>query len=96
MLDGFKSRWPNIDWTLIIQEFGTEKPLKVIAALRAENRLTQWGGRPDKALLRSPERKRLLDIFNPPTDEWRSMIMLRGQALIDDTLSDLTSQSDEG
>ena len=95
-MDGFKARWPNIDWTLITQEFGTEKPLKVIAALRAENRLTQWGGRPDKALLGSPERERLLDIFNPATDKWRGMIMLRGQALIDDTLSDLTSQSDEG
>ena len=96
MLDGFKARWPNIDWTLITQEFGTVKPLKVIAALRAENRLTQWGGKPDGALLRSPERERLLKIFNPPTDRWRGMIMLRGQALIDDTLSDLTSLSAEG
>ena len=42
MMNGVSSKWQDIDWTLITQEFGTVKPLQVIKSLRAENRMTHW------------------------------------------------------
>ncbi len=90
MMDGVMSRWPRVKWTAITQEFGTVKPVKVIAALRAENRMTQWSDESVHRMFESPERRRLLRTFNPDCERWRGMIMGRGQELIDDALKDLT------
>ena len=89
MLEGLAARFTDIDWTLITQEFGTYKPVKVIKSLRAENRMTQWSNIGKREKLHSTERLRLVEIFSPKSDKWRGMIMDRGQALIDDALADL-------
>ena len=89
MLEGLSARFTDIDWTLITQEFGTYKPVKVIKTLRAENRMTQWSNIGKREKLHSTERLRLVEIFSPKSDKWRGMIMDRGQALIDDALADL-------
>ena len=89
MLEGLSARFTDIDWTLITQEFGTYKPVKVIKTLRAENRMTQWSNIGKREKLHSKERLRLVEIFSPKSDKWRGMIMDRGQALIDDALADL-------
>jgi len=90
MLEGLSARFTDIDWTLITQEFGTYKPVKVIKTLRAENRMTQWSNIGKREKLHSKERLRLVEIFSPNSDKWRGMIMDRGQALIDDALADLS------
>ena len=89
MMDGLMSRWPNIKWTAITQEFGTVKPVQVIKTLRAENRMTHWSNIEKRKQVNSAERKRLVEVFSPNSIKWRGMIMARGQALIDDALSDL-------
>lgn len=89
MLEGLAARFTDINWTLITQEFGTYKPVKVIKTLRAENRMTQWSNIGKREKLHSTERRRLVEIFSPESDKWRGMIMDRGQALIDDALADL-------
>ena len=89
MLEGLSARFTDIDWTLITQEFGTYKPVKVIKTLRAENRMTQWSNIGKREKLHSKERLSLVEIFSPNSDKWRGMIMDRGQALIDDALADL-------
>jgi hypothetical protein len=90
MMDGVMARWPNIEWTSIIQEFGTVKPVKVLQALRAENRMTQWSAIEERKKLNTPERRKLVETFNPSSDKWRSMIMTRGQQLVDDAITDLS------
>jgi hypothetical protein len=89
MLEGLAARFTDIDWTLITQEFGTYKPVKVIKTLRAENRMTQWSNISKRKKVHSRERLDLVEIFSPKSDKWRGMIIDRGQALIDDALADL-------
>ena len=90
MMDGVMARWAEIEWTSITQEFGTVKPVKVLQALRAENRMTQWSAIEERKKLNTPERRQLVETFNPSSDKWRSMIMARGQQLIDDAITDLS------
>jgi hypothetical protein len=91
MLAGISARWPEVNWTLITQEFGTVKPIQVIKSLRAENRMTQWSGLPPLRQFHSDERRRLVEVFSPSSDKWRGMILARGKILIDDALADLGS-----
>ncbi len=88
-MDGVSSRWQDIDWTLITQEFGTVKPLQVIKSLRAENRMTHWSAIEERKKVNSRERKNLVEVFSPSSDKWRSMIMSRGLKLVDQAIDDL-------
>ena len=90
MQAGFSAHFPDIDWTLITQEFGTVSPLRVIKALRAENRMTQHSGWTSERMLSSDERQRMAHTFNPPSERWRTMILERGRALLDDALDHLS------
>lgn len=87
---GVEARWPDIDWTSITQEFGTIKPIPLLRLARAENRLTQWSGKPPMALLRSKERQAMLNGFSPPSDKWRRMILNRSRAIVNDAIAELT------
>jgi hypothetical protein len=89
MMNGVISRYPEIDWTAITQEFGTYKMVKILSALRAENRMTHWSNIEKRKQANSDERKHLVEVFSPNSTKWCGMIMARGQALIDDALADL-------
>ena len=87
---GIEARFPDKNWTSITQEFGTIKPIPLLKLARAENRLTQWSGNPPLRLLRSPERHRMLDAFNPPNDRWRVSVLKRSRAIIADAIAHLS------
>ena len=89
---GIKSRFPEKEWTNITQEFGTIKPIPLLKLARAENRLTQWSGKPPLRLLQSKERRDMLDAFNPRSQKWRRMILLRSRAIIGDAISHLSEE----
>jgi hypothetical protein len=58
----------------VTQEFGTYAPTKVLHALREENRWHHFGsGSTDH-----PTKQKLLDIFCPPDQKWRSFVLERG------------------
>ena len=59
----------------VTQEFGTLAPLKVLHALREENRWHHWGD----GTLDHPTKKRLLDAFRPDKEQWRESILTRGR-----------------
>jgi hypothetical protein len=60
------------------QEFGTFHVLRVLAALRAENRWHHYGtGTPDH-----PSKKQLRKMFCPDDDAWRERILRRGQEVV--------------
>ncbi|MEE3082664.1 MAG: DUF2817 domain-containing protein [Candidatus Thermoplasmatota archaeon] len=87
---GVEIRFPDIKWTSITQEFGTIKPIPLLRLARAENRLTQWSGKPQMALLRSKERQAMLNGFSPPSNKWRRMILNRSRAIVKDAITELT------
>ena len=57
------------------QEFGTLPPLRVLAALREENRWHHHGG----GTLDHPAKRRLLAVFCPPSERWREQVLRRGR-----------------
>jgi len=57
------------------QEFGTLPPLRVLAALREENRWHHYGG----GTLDHPAKRRLLAVFCPPSERWREQVLRRGR-----------------
>jgi hypothetical protein len=60
------------------QEFGTFHALRVLAALRAENRWHHFGaGTPDH-----PSKKQLRKMFGPDDEAWRERILRRGQEVV--------------
>ena len=62
----------------ITQEFGTIAGLKVLYALRQENRWHQWGD----GHLKHSSKQGLLDAFGPGTDRWRVAVLHRGIELL--------------
>ena len=59
------------------QEFGTLHPLRVLAALRAENRWHQYGG----GAIDHPAKQRLLRVFYPASTAWRDRVLRRGRVV---------------
>lgn len=68
-----------------VQEFGTRRPLTVLAALRAENRGHHYGidGAPEN----HQAKMRLLEVFCPPDKRWREQVLMRGREVIGQALS---------
>ena len=89
---GIEARFPDKEWTSITQEFGTIKPIPLLRLARAENRLTQWSGKPPLRLLGSTERREMLDAFNPRSLKWRKMILERSRAIIVDAIAHLSEE----
>jgi hypothetical protein len=89
MQAGVEARFPKIEWTSITQEFGTVSPFKVIKALRAENRWSQWGGADGREALHHWSRQNLLNTFNLRDVAWRNRLLERGNALFIDAIKHL-------
>jgi hypothetical protein len=53
--------------------------------------MTQWSDIEERKKSNSDERKRLVEVFSPNSVKWQSMIMGRGQALVDDAIADLAA-----
>ena len=68
------------DYTYACVEFGTDLPVKVLMALRAENRAHHWD-RPDSKTTRWA-RQLLKDAFCPRDPVWRAAALGRGLELI--------------
>lgn len=60
------------------QEFGTYNSIRVLEALRAENRLHHHG----RDSVRHPAKTRLLEMFNPSDPKWRLAVLKRGEEVI--------------
>lgn len=70
---------PDARVDFVTQEFGTYPPIRVVHALREENRLT-WHGDPS---VDHPARQALRDTFSPPDEGWRQGVLRRGQELLE-------------
>jgi hypothetical protein len=74
------ARFPAVDYTYLCAEFGTYRPLEVLAGLRAENQAHHWG-RPGS--LRTRRAKgRLRELFCPTSPGWRRQVLRQGLTLL--------------
>ena len=78
---------PNADVDFIAQEFGTYHAVRVLQALRAENRWHHYGdGRVDH-----PTKLTLRERFAPNNEPWRKTVLERGRIVIGQALGLLTA-----
>lgn len=60
------------------QEFGTENPVSVLHALREENRWHHYGG----GALDHLTKQRVKEAFDPPNEDWRMKVLVRGREFL--------------
>jgi hypothetical protein len=61
------------DYLFAYAEFGTYRPIQMLAGLRAENQAHHWGNRSAQTTLRAKERLR--ELFCPADGGWRSRVL---------------------
>jgi len=76
--DMYYRLFPQADVHFATQEFGTFSGLRVLAALRAENRWHHYG----LGALDHPAKKQLLHAFCPDDEAWRAQVLRRGREVI--------------
>ena len=67
------------------QEFGTYSGIKVLHALREENRWHHYGG----GTLDHPVKKKLKKVFCPADASWREAVLKRGRELIERAIAEI-------
>jgi hypothetical protein len=82
-----KARLPRVEYDVLVAEFGTFGILRVIAALRAENRAHHWGRPDDRTTLAA--KAELLEVFAPRDATWRRAVVTEGVALFDRAIAAL-------
>jgi hypothetical protein len=70
----------------VTQEFGTYGPMKVLHALREENRWHHYGS----GALDHPTKRNLKETFYPEDEKWGASILQRGQELLTQALAHLS------
>ena len=81
--DGVAQALPGAKVHFVTQEFGTLAPLKVLHALREENRWHHHG----QGTLDHKAKAGLLRAFRPNSHKWRSSVLQRGQELAEQAYS---------
>jgi uncharacterized protein DUF2817 len=74
--------FPKAETYLAAQEFGTYHPLRVVEALRAENRWHHYGA----GTVDHPTKMNLLKVFNPKSEKWREAVLKRGKVVVEQAL----------
>jgi len=76
--DMYYRLFPQSDVHFATQEFGTIHALRVLAALRAENRWHHYGpGTSDH-----PSKRQLMEVFCPHDEAWREKVLRRGREVV--------------
>ena len=63
-------------YDFLLAEFGTYPMLRVLKALRAENRAYWWGTTADRS--NHWAKQELLEVFMPQSHQWREIVLDRG------------------
>ena len=84
------ARAASRDYVYAAAEFGTYGLVAVLAGLRAENQAHHWCRPDDPALERS--KRRLVELFCPASERWRSYALAAGQHLVARALHGLSTQ----
>ena len=85
MLGALARKLPHARIDALTGEFGTYGSLRVVYAMREENRWHHYGG----GALDHPSKRRLLATFNPSTARWREAVIAQGTQLLSRALAAL-------
>jgi hypothetical protein len=88
---GGMGRWAATlaaDYTLLVAEFGTYHPLRVLAGLRAENHAHHCSTPESAATQRA--RARLAELFCPASPQWRNSVLTQAVDLVHRALAALS------
>jgi predicted deacylase len=69
----------EIEYDFFTCEFGTRSPVRVLKAMRAENRAHWWSDAESPSYRRA--KQDLLSVFSPPSHRWRDRVLSRGLGL---------------
>ena len=83
---------PHAQVDALTQEFGTYSSLRVLHALREENRWHHYGN----GALTHPSKRHLLGMFCPSSPAWQAAILEQGGSLLEQAVSALNRLSCEG
>jgi hypothetical protein len=72
--------FPDLKYEFITAEFGTYPVVRVVEALRAENRAHWWGRPEDKSYQQA--KQQLKEIFVPADAHWREIVVRRALELV--------------
>lgn len=86
---GTWSRGRQEGYDVLAAEFGTERVLTVIRALRRENRAWHWAERTDPR--GTAARAALRDVFAPPDARWRDAVVPQGVRIVEQALDAICS-----
>lgn len=86
-----KSLFPDVTYDVLVAEFGTYSVLKVLQALRDENRAHFWCSKEDPQLMIA--RERLREVFCPTSPKWRTVVVGRGLEIIRQAMNAITAES---
>jgi hypothetical protein len=83
---------PKSETTFIGQEFGTYNPIRVLHALREENRWHHYG----RGTLEHPAKQTLKRTFLPDDKAWRDAVLRKGQGLVNQAFAVVCSAPNQG
>ena len=78
-------------YDVLVAEFGTHSPMRVLEALHHENRAHHWGDPQGPRNLRC--RQRLQDVFSPPDERWRRAVLPKGLKIVEQALQAIPNLS---
>ena len=81
--------FPSAQIYFATQEFGTYHSMRVLAALRAENRCHHYGS----GAVDHPTKKALREMFNPNHQKWRTAVLKRGEEVVHQALALLLGEA---
>ena len=76
------------DYLHATAEFGTYKPIDVLAGLRAENQAHHWGGLDEASTERA--KQRLVELFCPQSEHWRRRVLERSLQFVAQAIGGLS------
>ena len=80
-----EQRFPGVQYDTLLAEFGTYPTLRVIQAMRFENRAHHYAG--DRPALVARARSELREVFSPKAASWRRVVVERGLHIVEQGLA---------
>tara|TARA_Y100000589_G_scaffold321426_1_gene352786 strand:- start:339 stop:1016 length:678 start_codon:yes stop_codon:yes gene_type:complete len=80
-----KSQLPEVTYDVLVAEFGTVNIIKVLEALRAENRAHFWCAQDDPRRIKAKEQ--LKEVFCPTSPKWRDQVVAQGLDIIQSAMN---------
>jgi hypothetical protein len=87
-----QASFPDLTYDFLLAEFGTYSMIRVLKALRSENRAHWWGKATDRSY--QDAKQELLTTFIPKSLKWRNKVLQQGVDLCLAGINSIANQND--